>query len=51
LMAQVNASEDVQVAGAEAVEGLNLQIQNATKKTRKNLQKTLQLLQQRLSLS
>ena len=51
LMAQINASEDAQVAGEEAVEGLHLQIQNATKKTRKGLQKTLQLLQQRLLLS
>ncbi|MCS5559737.1 MAG: tryptophan--tRNA ligase, partial [Oceanospirillaceae bacterium] len=51
LMAKVNANENAQAAGEEAVEDLNLQIQIATKKTRKGLQKTLQLLQQRLSLS
>jgi tetrahydrodipicolinate N-succinyltransferase len=48
LINTIEASSDPKVAGEEALLGLQVQIDGAKKKAKKNLQQTFQLLEQRL---
>ena len=49
LLKKIGASNNPQAAGEEALEALQIQINGAKKKAKKNLQQTFELLQQRLS--